>query len=308
MDLDGVRTFVAVADAGQFQGAAAALSITQQAVSKRIAVLETSLGVRLFARTPRGAELTREGRLFLPHARELLATYERARSSVRPERRPLRVDVVSAQVGPARLLREFHTHHPEVEIQMVTHVFDVEAALQALRSGCIDATFRAVPQMPEQLADTIGSRRALDDPLELLTSDAHPLAAAPFVTPDQLAACDIWMPSNVPGTEWSSYYDELAARFGVRIDTAGPNFGIDALVERVAHSSTLATILGEHIRISWPSKYALRRIPIRNPMLVYPHSMLWRVDDTHPGLAELRGYVASKAKVYRHRDAWCPSW
>lgn len=53
VDLDAVRTFVAAADAGQFQEAAAALSITQQAVSKRIAALEKGLEVRLFTRTAR---------------------------------------------------------------------------------------------------------------------------------------------------------------------------------------------------------------------------------------------------------------
>ena len=53
MDLDAVCTFVAAADAGQFQQAAAALSITQQAVSKRIATLEKDLDVRLFTRTAR---------------------------------------------------------------------------------------------------------------------------------------------------------------------------------------------------------------------------------------------------------------
>ncbi len=49
-----MRTFVAVADTGQFSEAAASLSITQQAVSKRVAGLEKDLGVRLFARTARG--------------------------------------------------------------------------------------------------------------------------------------------------------------------------------------------------------------------------------------------------------------
>jgi DNA-binding transcriptional LysR family regulator len=39
MDTDAVRTFVAVADTGQFQHAADDLSITQQAVSKRVAAL-----------------------------------------------------------------------------------------------------------------------------------------------------------------------------------------------------------------------------------------------------------------------------
>jgi DNA-binding transcriptional LysR family regulator len=43
VDLDTVRTFVAAADAGQFQEAAAELAVTQQAVSKRVAVLERAL-------------------------------------------------------------------------------------------------------------------------------------------------------------------------------------------------------------------------------------------------------------------------
>jgi hypothetical protein len=46
VDLDAVRTFVAVADTGQFSEAAVDLSITQQAVSKRVAALERDLGVR----------------------------------------------------------------------------------------------------------------------------------------------------------------------------------------------------------------------------------------------------------------------
>ncbi|MEI4422399.1 LysR family transcriptional regulator, partial [Streptococcus agalactiae] len=62
MDFRAVATFVAVADTGQFQAAAADLGITQQAVSKRVAALERADGVRLFRRTPRGAELTAAGR------------------------------------------------------------------------------------------------------------------------------------------------------------------------------------------------------------------------------------------------------
>ncbi|HWN35821.1 MAG TPA: LysR family transcriptional regulator, partial [Pseudonocardia sp.] len=104
MDLDAVRTFVAAADTGQFQEAAAELSITQQAVSKRIAALERDVGVRLFTRTARGARLTIDGQAFLPHARDLLRAEERAAASVRPGRRALRVDVLGRQLAPAGLL------------------------------------------------------------------------------------------------------------------------------------------------------------------------------------------------------------
>ena len=74
MDLTAVRTFVAAADAGQFQEAAAALSITQQAVSKRIAMLEKDLGVRLFIRTARGAQLIIDGQA-CPGALSFPGTY-----------------------------------------------------------------------------------------------------------------------------------------------------------------------------------------------------------------------------------------
>lgn len=72
VDLTAVRTFVTAVNAGQFQEAATNLSITPQAVSKRIAVLEKDLGVQLFSRTPRGARLTIDGQAFLPYARALL--------------------------------------------------------------------------------------------------------------------------------------------------------------------------------------------------------------------------------------------
>jgi DNA-binding transcriptional LysR family regulator len=100
VDLDAVRTFVAAVDAGQFSAAAADLSITQQAVSKRIAALEKDLGVPLFIRTARGARLTIDGQAFLPHARGLLQAEERAAASVRPGRRAPRADVIARRPQP----------------------------------------------------------------------------------------------------------------------------------------------------------------------------------------------------------------
>lgn len=104
MDLDAVRTFVAVAEVHQFHVAGGRLGISQQAVSKRIAALEHDLGVRLFARTPRGAMLTIDGHALLPRARDLLRAESRALAAVRPDRRALRVDVINPRIAPAALL------------------------------------------------------------------------------------------------------------------------------------------------------------------------------------------------------------
>ncbi|MFI1507803.1 LysR family transcriptional regulator [Streptomyces sp. NPDC020597] len=307
MDLEAVRTFVAVAESGRFQKAAADLSITQQAVSKRIAAMERTLGVRLFTRAPRGAELTIDGQAFLPHARELLRVAERALASVRPGRRPLRVDVLASRSAQSGLMRGFHRAHPDVELDVMM-LFDVETAVAALRSGAIDASFRAVAVPGRPLPDDIESVRVLDEPLQLLTGPAHTLAGARSLTVAELRGHRIWMPGIVPGTEWAAYYDDLVARFGLTIEATGPNFGSDALLDTIADTPALATFMGGHTRLVWPAGHGLRRIPVTDPTPVYPHSLLWRRDNPHPALTTLRAHLAATATGHDAAGTWTPDW
>ncbi|MFJ4644408.1 LysR family transcriptional regulator [Streptomyces bobili] len=307
MDLDTARTFVAAADAGQFQEAAAELAVTQQAVSKRIAALERELGVRLFTRTARGAELTIDGQAFLPHARELLRVAERAVASVRTGSRPLRVDVLASRSAASGLMRGFHRAHPGIELDVVW-LFDIETAVAAIRSGSIDASFRAVAVPGRPLPEDIESARVLDEPLQLLTGPAHALAGARSVSLAQLAGHRIWMPGIVPGTEWAAYYDDLVATFGLTIEATGPNFGSDALLDTVADTPALATFMGEHTRLVWPAGHDLRRIPVTDPTPVYPHSLIWRRDNPHPALATLRNHLGSAQPDRPGSTVWTPSW
>ncbi|WNI24573.1 LysR family transcriptional regulator [Streptomyces sp. ITFR-16] len=307
MDLEAVRTFVAVAETGQFRKAGADLSLTQQAVSKRIALLERTLGVRLFTRAPRGAELTIDGQAFLPHARELLHVAERAGASVRPGHRPLRVDVIASRTAQANLMRGFHRAHPETELDVVM-LFDIETAVGALRSGAIDASFRAVAVPGRPLPEDIDSVRVLDEPLQLLTGPAHALAGARSVTLAQLTGHRIWMPGIAPGTEWGAYYDDLVAGFGLTIEVTGPNFGSDALLDTIADTPALATFMGEHTRLIWPAGHGLRRIPVTAPTPVYPHSLLWHRDNPHPALAALRTHLATVTAGRDTAGTWVPDW
>ncbi|MFC4533283.1 LysR family transcriptional regulator [Sphaerisporangium dianthi] len=307
MDLDAVRTFVAAADAGRFQDAADQMSITQQAVSKRIATLERNLGVRLFTRTARGAQLTIDGQAFLPHARDLLRAEERAIASVRPGHRALRVDVIGRRLAPAALLGDFHRAHPEVELDVVT-LFDADAAIAAVRSGTIDASFRAVTMPGRQLPGDIGAARVFDEPVQLLTGPAHELAGVRAVTPAELAGHRIWMPGLVPGTEWAAFYDDLAAAFGLTIEITSPDFGTEPLLDTIADSRSLATFVGERTRLVWPADHGLRRIAVRDPTPVYPHSLTWHRDNPHPGLAALRAHFASRRPAPSDGEAWTPAW
>jgi DNA-binding transcriptional LysR family regulator len=289
VDLEAVRTFVAVAEAGQFQKAAADLSITQQAVSKRIAALESNLGVRLFTRAPRGAELTIDGQAFLPHAHELLRVAERAGASVRPGRRPLRVDVIASRSAQSGLMRGFHRAHPDIDLDVMM-LLDIETAVTAIRSGAIDASFRAVAAPGRPLPEDIESVRVLDEPLQLLTGHR------------------IWMPGIAPGTEWGAYYDDLVAEFGLTIEVTGPNFGSDALLDTISDTPALATFMGEHTRLIWPADHGLRRIPVIDPTPVYPHSLLWHRDSPHPALATLRDHLASTTAGHGAAGTWVPGW
>ncbi|MGW2485906.1 LysR family transcriptional regulator [Streptomyces sp. NPDC001606] len=307
MDLEAVRTFVAVAESGQFQRAAADLSITQQAVSKRIAALERSLGVRLFTRTARGAELTIDGQAFLTHAHELLRVAERAVASVRTGHRPLRVDIIASRGAASGLMRAFHRAHPEIDLDVVM-LLDIETAVSAVRTGAIDASFRAVAAPGRPFPDDIDSVRVLDEPLELLTGPAHALAGARSVPLARLAGHRIWMPGIVPGSEWAAYYDDLVAEFSLTIEATGPNFGSDALLDTVADTPALATFMGGHTRLVWPAGHGLRRIPVTDPMPVYPHSLLWHRDNPHPALATLRAHLATTAGGHDAAGTWRPDW
>lgn len=296
VDLDAVRTFVAAAEAGRFQDAAVDLLITQQAVSKRIAALERTLAVRLFTRTARGAVLTGDGEAFLPHARELLLAEARALASVRGG--PLRVDVIGRRLCPAALLRGFHEAHPEVALEVVT-LFDT--AVTALRNGSIDASFRAVVELPEELE----AKWVFDEPIQLLCGPGHPLAGAGSVTPAALAGHRLWMPGVVPGTEWGAYYAAFTAAFGLSIDAAGPNFGTEVVLDTIAKSAEVATLVGAESRVLWPPGHNLRRVPIEDPTPVYPHSLVWRRDNAHPALAALRTHLG---KGKQATAAWRPGW
>lgn len=307
MDVLAVRTFVAVVEAEQFQEAAVGLSVTPQAVSKRIAALERELGVQLFTRDARGARLTGEGRRFLPHARAFLHAAERAVASVRPGRRPLRVDVIGRQLSVAGLLRGFHRAHPEAALDVVT-LFDSDTAIAAVRDGAVDATFRAVSRPGRPLPPGVAAAPVFDEPLHLFTGPGHACANSPAVTPAQLAGRRIWMPGNLPGTEWAAYYDQLAATFGIDIDATGPDFGIDPLLDTIAKSTTLGTFVSEHTPLVWPAGHHLRRIPITDPTPLYPHSLIWRTDNPHPSLATLRHYLTSGYPGRPHSGVWVPPW
>nr|SBO97008.1 LysR-family transcriptional regulator [Nonomuraea gerenzanensis] len=301
-----MRSFVLAAELGQLQHAADELGVTQQAVSKRIAALERELEVRLFTRTARGVELTLDGQAFLPHARGVVAGVDRAVTAVRPGSRALRIDVLGYRSAQAVVLHDYWRAHPGTDLDVVTlRVDDPHVAAAAVQAGEVDASFRTVTD-PATLPRDVRLVRAFDSPLELLVGPRHPLASARTLTPPQLRRLRIWVPGIAPRSEWAQFYDQLAAAFDLRVDAAGPHFGDEVLLDTLADSADVATLVGARDRYLWPAHYDLRRIPIVNPTLAYPLYLMVPATNPHPGLRAVIDHLARLAPL--PGAVWLPSW
>ncbi len=121
VDIDALRTFVEVAEAGGVSGAARRLGVSKSVVSRRLIRLEAELGVQLLARTTRGAALTEAGITFRDHAARACAEIDAARETILPAgelRGRLRI-AAPLSFGPTHLaavIAEMGLRHPRLHI------------------------------------------------------------------------------------------------------------------------------------------------------------------------------------------------
>ncbi|MBD9373921.1 LysR family transcriptional regulator [Rhizobium sp. ARZ01] len=86
MELKWLEDFTTLAQTLSFSRAAEVRNVTQSAFSRRIKQLEMWLGVTLVSRATFPAELTREGRAFLPVAQEAIRNFHATREALRPQK------------------------------------------------------------------------------------------------------------------------------------------------------------------------------------------------------------------------------
>jgi len=124
VDIEDLRTFVEVADAGGVSPAARRLGVSKSIVSRRLGRLEAELGVLLLARTTRGAALTEAGLTFRDHAARACAEIDSARETILPAgelRGRLRV-AAPLTFGPthfASVLADMARRHPQLHVHTV---------------------------------------------------------------------------------------------------------------------------------------------------------------------------------------------
>lgn len=310
LDLAAVRAFVAIAEERQFQHAADLLGISQQAVSKRIAKLETQLAHPLFVRARSGAVLTAAGERFLPHARGLLQAALAAVAELRNELPPLRIAVHAERMATTELLRFYLDRNPDADTEVIMSAEVVLSGVtltsrNALINGTVDAAFARAADTTNPLPREIAHTPAYLEPLHLLVGKDHPFAGRDSVGMREIGTCHVWVPGAAAPTEWADYYRHLADGFDITIDTSGPNIGFVDLVARIADSPTLITFTGEGSRTPWHP--GIRRVPIINPTPAYPWSLLWRRTNTHPKLRPLISDVTANYNRDSEADTWIPS-
>ncbi|QGZ30653.1 LysR family transcriptional regulator [Stutzerimonas stutzeri] len=177
MDLASLNAFIAIAEMGSFSLAAERLHLTQPAVSKRLAALESQLNVRLFDRLGREIGLTEAGRALLPRAYQILNVLDDTRRALTN----LNGDVsgrlclaTSHHIGLHRLpplLRTFTRTYPDVNLDI--RFLDSEIAYEEVLHGRAEL---AVITLAPHTAAPVRASKVWDDPLDFVVAPEHPLA------------------------------------------------------------------------------------------------------------------------------------
>ena len=172
MDVDDLRTFVEVADAGGVSAASRRLNLAKSIVSRRLLRLEAELGTPLF---DRGGRLTLNdaGRLFRDHVERALGELDAGRRAV--------AEATAEGAGTVRLASEtfltltaplaaFKRAHPAVEVEL--NWSPAEDMARRLRAQEVDLCVASQPIPPNGLAST----RLFDEPVGVGMATSHPLA------------------------------------------------------------------------------------------------------------------------------------
>ncbi len=150
-----LEAFVAVLEAGSFQGAARRLHATPPAVSKRISELEIELGVRLFDRSTRQCHITSRGRALVPYAQRVLGDIGEIRRTI-GERQALvghiRLGVVEtiAFTELSNLLRQFAADFSQLSVDVEVGV--TPDLIRKVRTRELDIACVVAPVLEQELA------------------------------------------------------------------------------------------------------------------------------------------------------------
>ena len=124
MDLNDLRYFALIVEHGGFSAAERITHITKSKLSRRMALLEERVGVRLLQRSTRRLSLTEAGEVFHRHCSAMLVEAEAAQLAVEQLRQApsgtvrMTCPVAIAQFYLARIVADFMREHPKVRVEI----------------------------------------------------------------------------------------------------------------------------------------------------------------------------------------------
>lgn len=191
--LDDIDYFLAVATHGQVRRAAAALGLSQPAITKGLQRLEKELGFPLFERGARGMTLTPVAEQFRQRTQTLRASLGEAIKEA-ADLHLGAMGVLRVGVSPLYAQRLFvpaclqlHQQRPAARMRVMINLND--ALLAALRLGDLDITLNALPRV---LPDDLQAVPLMNDDLCMVVRDGHPLLARRRLRLEDLANAQ-WM-------------------------------------------------------------------------------------------------------------------
>jgi DNA-binding transcriptional LysR family regulator len=282
VELRQLRCLAAVVDAGTFTDAAIDLGISQAAVSRTVAALETELGVRLLRRTTREVTLTAAASRLLPHARRVLAEADEMVREATSGHTRLRIGYAWSALGPHTLTfqRRWAAARPDVELQLVRS----NTATSGLAEGVCDLAVTRIPPDQGRFEDAIvGLERrycamAADDPWASRRSLRLAEISSRVVLIDRRSGSttpDLWPPGARPAVEYISEIDDW-----LTIIATGRCVGVTA-------AATVA---------QYPRPGVVYR-PLRDAPPI-PVRLVWWRGEAHPATAAAVGLVT---ELYRAR-------
>jgi DNA-binding transcriptional LysR family regulator len=222
IDIDGIKAFVTVAEARSFSIAANRLHLTQPAVSKRIALLESQMGVRLFDRIGRTVNLTEAGRALEPRAKDILLNIEDTQREISNLAGNIGGQLslaTSHHIGLWRLpqvLRKFSHLYPDVSLDL--HFMDSEVAHEQIVQGNLElGVITLAPKSHERLNAVPVWR----DELVFMCAADHPLNQTGKVYIEQLPEYPAILPdmSTFTGRIVKSLFEERGLTLNVSMST-----------------------------------------------------------------------------------------
>lgn len=241
MNLNLLRIFVAVAEAGSFSRAADALGISQPAVSKAVRELESQLDTVFLERKGRQLTLSEPGRLLFDYGRSIFALEHEAQEAVRAfgslERGQLTIgaSTTAATYWLPPLLTRFATRYPGIALQLVSantaHIaellLDCAIDVAIVEGPVADERFETVPWHEEEMV--------------VIVPRDHPLSGG--VRPPGAAHLEreVWVVRE-PGSGSREATDAVLAEWGIappRTIEVGSN---EAIVQTVAAGSAIGLV------------------------------------------------------------------